>query len=1340
MRSNNHRGERPKLHPSTPSNQISTLIGTCTSFTCLHFYVRGYLLGVLARSEVLARLPAQVLAQSARSGCLLYPSDYLEMARILTTRRLYGRRRRKLQVEPPASPAGPAAVDPTAAVESTTEDDTPFDDSPVDFGDDDDDDFNPDFTLEDGTINDLDALVDQIDLHDDQITPLPIDFNLQELQQADQYDDIVATIEVDELGALPTEPFEREEVLSSTLSATLSGTIPATPSTATGTATAAADDEDDSEFVEHLRAKTTDPTRFRIALGLWCQEAGISRPQYTSLLEILRMPELQQEVSKLPSCLSTLKRQTTAQLPLLPMRKKSIPLEAEQLAKDKAAARSSSQRPNQEDLYFFDPIGLFTAFVRSEQLRNKMYFGLGEFRDNPVELWHSHAWRSSIRTTSGQFAHYASGKPIFPSDVVFFRCHKLDCARGCSDASSTEQRQHIGRVQSTGKDFRSKIQPQGVVVLEIQEILLRRDLQTQLQPPLLDNEGLLSWNKFHFVREDHINYRVDVFLDYGFQDEKLNPDRPRPYPPNTLIIRRIHDLGAEPEHFPPLITPLCKSHPLRGELEIKTFGREHLERFDQSRSNMTTVSLPLMTFIDGFGLYRNSYRTLMGMYCNFGSLSFQERTRRANVVPITLGPHGSNFADVVDALKSLRPLDAGVEVELQPGKKILLCAFTMAYTGDMPQQQKNSGMKTQRANCGCRFCFIDSDHRGDLQLDILEEGRYHHQTMAMRGEMNALKTKVQRERYATKWGFDTEEPCLVKISPALDIILSRPGDPAHSEYNGLTRIMHNVLIDTILTPAAAKSYAAMLRSFPFPPGWPRVQGPLHHLKSYSLSEHARWSVVIPVLLRCFLKEKHIRAHLLPVLRKEQQSSPVQLSPVHQILQFFASAATSNCVLMGSFIDPADRASMTDIVSNHRGKFQQLLKFVADSLTTDPRRARSRSASVAPSRAGSVAPSRAGSCAASPGLVQYESPGLGLSGPMEGLAEALEGPAVSKELAATAKTYMNSQKLPNLHTALHYPTLAEEYAMPANCNVLVGEDKHRAFKKVIYTTNHLRPERDLLRWENIQQTLRLLLADSFAALDNDAAITRVVKDVYAACPTLFSTLLPRSEQLSLEGSLIPETDEDDADVQSDHRHEHPKVIGCIQAKYCKEVLSLPTRTSQLSIEFSSLLSKAYGTYYGMPDIVKFSHGSFQWCKKLSFSDAESQRRQTFKIGDFMMERGRSNEVVRIDQIMVHNWDRVRRLFVKGTRITAASLSVSQDPVLGSGYRRLRLPDSSSSTPASGDINDSTVLIGLPAVLPRQLYIIPIAATMSTAGEELELSVADVMSAQEFLWVERSLEWL
>ena len=375
-------------------------------------------------------------------------------------------------------------------------------------------------------------------------------------------------------------------------------------------------------------------------------------------------------------------------------------------------------------------------------------------------------------------------------------------------------------------------------MLEIQEVLLPPDLQSlDIQPPLLSNEGLLSWNKYHMVAEDNIDRQIElVFLDYSFNDKKLDTTHLRPTAPTgALIIRRIHDIGSSPEHFPPIITPLCYSHPLRGELELETFGRAHLERFSQPK----TISLPLMTFIDGFGLYRNTYRTLMGMYFIFAALSFQECARRANVVPITLGPHGSNFADVVDALKSLRPLDAGVEVELRPGESVLLCAFTMAYIGDMPQQQKNSGMKTQRANCGCRFCFIGADNRGDLGYDTFENGRYHKQAVAMRDDMEGFKTKVLRDKYATKWGIDTEEPCLVKISPALDIILSRPSDPAHSEYNGLTRIMHNLLLDTILTPAAAKSYAATLCSFPFPPGWPRIQGPLHHLKSYSLSEHAR---------------------------------------------------------------------------------------------------------------------------------------------------------------------------------------------------------------------------------------------------------------------------------------------------------------------------------------------------------------------------------------------------------------------------------------------------------------------------------------------------------------------
>jgi hypothetical protein len=88
-----------------------------------------------------------------------------------------------------------------------------------------------------------------------------------------------------------------------------------------------------------------------------------------------------------------------------------------------------------------------------------------------------------------------------------------------------------------------------------------------------------------------------------------------------------------------------------------------------------------------------------------------------------------------------------------------------------------------------------------------------------------------REKYASKWGLDTSHPPLIDITPALDIILSRPGDPAHSEYSGQSKRLHELLIEGILSPKAVKSYATFLRTtFPFPPTFARLQVPVYHLK------------------------------------------------------------------------------------------------------------------------------------------------------------------------------------------------------------------------------------------------------------------------------------------------------------------------------------------------------------------------------------------------------------------------------------------------------------------------------------------------------------------------------
>lgn len=157
------------------------------------------------------------------------------------------------------------------------------------------------------------------------------------------------------------------------------------------------------------------------------------------------------------------------------------------------------------------------------------------------------------------------------------------------------------------------------------------------------------------------------------------------------IIRRVVDA------YLTTVRPLNLSTPLR-ELELAAYGRNQLtEKFFKQKC----LSFPYQLFIDGFGLYRNMYRSLTGIYMIPASLSVADRTQTArgeHVYPITLTPHGSKLSDAIDGSKSLAVLDKGVSVSLNnESQTTLLVGFAMAFLGDMPQQQANAGFKSQNA-------------------------------------------------------------------------------------------------------------------------------------------------------------------------------------------------------------------------------------------------------------------------------------------------------------------------------------------------------------------------------------------------------------------------------------------------------------------------------------------------------------------------------------------------------------------------------------------------------------------------------------------------------------------
>ena len=642
---------------------------------------------------------------------------------------------------------------------------------------------------------------------------------------------------------------------------------------------------DHSRLIELPYDSHVKMSKFEQAIAIAAELGGVSRHFYNCLresLSILRGRDGQTvpDVESLPQSLDALRKRMRKRLPLLNMREVDVPLRVEKMptvaAQKKGEATESSKETSliKSTLTFFDPLDVFTRLASS--LRQQAYFGPALFVDEPSELYHSHAWASSVRTSGGKYPHLVlddgrDGAVIFPSDFVYYTCATTGCA--CSDVGHGVSQSgggfHIGRVYGFGYDRRTKpcTEDETNLVLQMQPCYLKDSpsLSPQRFEPALEERELVilgEEDQLVYVPQQKVFCHLEVFCNRhrGETHDDPSPASSKARSRTKLWTKYIP--ASDPEVtdkfifqcwrvlFDKSVVPLCHTHPIRAELEIKVYSRELYETvWDQALVGaVPVVSIPHTTFIDGFGIYRNSYRSLMGMYVTFAGLDLKARCGAGGIFPLVLGPHGSNFSDVLAGMKTMASLDKGVL--RQVGTQLTrVCAFSMAYSGDMPQQAENSGFKTSRAHKFCRVCFIGQRQaQGALNFDTIAHGRYHFQTLEMQQMMAHISSTSQRNAYGSRWGIANHAPPLQTISPALDLILSRPLDGAHSEYNGLSNLLHVLLCDGILTNTAKVEYARALRVWPFPPGANRLQSPIHHLSSYSMSDHARWAMIIPAFI------------------------------------------------------------------------------------------------------------------------------------------------------------------------------------------------------------------------------------------------------------------------------------------------------------------------------------------------------------------------------------------------------------------------------------------------------------------------------------------------------------
>ena len=84
---------------------------------------------------------------------------------------------------------------------------------------------------------------------------------------------------------------------------------------------------------------------------------------------------------------------------------------------------------------------------------------------------------------------------------------------------------------------------------------------------------------------------------------------------------------------------------------------------------------------------------------------------------------------------------------------------------------------------------------------MIGNARGHMEMVRLRRWMDEeLRQKYKKEAFSTKHGISLEAPAVMYVAPALDLIGGRPSDAAHSEFNGITKMIHQLLLDAVSTP------------------------------------------------------------------------------------------------------------------------------------------------------------------------------------------------------------------------------------------------------------------------------------------------------------------------------------------------------------------------------------------------------------------------------------------------------------------------------------------------------------------------------------------------------------
>lgn len=800
--------------------------------------------------------------------------------------------------------------------------------------------------------------------------------------------------------------------------------------------------------------------KFELGMGLLAEQAGLSRTTYEALTQLLSTVTDIQQLKNLPSCLDTLKKRCTLAIPMVPVCKKEVKVVPEKLPtlskKDREKAKKTTQ-----PMFFMDPLRCFVRHMKRGDFDRRNYIGVGQFVEHPKDIWETHAWCSSIRTSCGDLTKYPQSQDyIIPSDIVEFECQGKKCL--CPSTNN-----HMGRIIALGKK-------EGVRCVKIQTMVTKYSAVMKKMTSIEEGEGVPVEKRELVVEERQVKRRINVYMDWTYGADKDDETEGPPQPPYQSCKGQVRQVlratqTEKGDRFE--LVPLRQTKMLRAELELRAFGGREVLLSRLRPSNRKVICLPFLLFIDGFGLYRAMYKSLTGIYAIMATLGYRDRSRPEGMYSFALGPHASNFEDVMGAIApQFQSLEAGSDITVD-GVNIRLFAYPIGFLGDMPQQNDGAGIRRPTGIRSCRWCMVDKARRGDMNFNVVQERRYLLEQEALWVRIRKARTKTEGRNLRESNGLrDTPSP-IQAIWRCCDPTTDFLNDPCHSELGGLTKIAANILFKDVVTEEGKEALAREIAKFPMPQGWGRLQSPYNHLESYQIQEYARLSVIMPIVLRVYLQPGWLQARVREALpyffygEFDKTGSKAEQA----LVQVFAEIYRSNQLL----ISWKDEATNGPATMEQVRKARRSLQILENSVVMSKQNCNSRSGTQMSSA----------------------------------ILTGAATPRKEKNKRATEIERMSAR--PNMHIGLHYGEMINDWGVANNGNVLLGEDQHRRFKKAVTGTNHRTPEQSLLIKESLNKTLTCLLKGSTSEKE-EGGLCSVLRELNKKCPTLMESYRRREQ--------------------------------------------------------------------------------------------------------------------------------------------------------------------------------------------------------------------------------------